>query len=189
MSKALLIIITGSPCSGKTTLSRLLNKELDVALISKDGIKEILYDSLGCDDLDWSRKLGDATFHLLFYFIESQISKGNSLLVECPFIPKFHTKSFTELRAKCAFDIFQIVCSADVDVLYQRNVERSQSPDRHPAHRLGPPSHDNMKKAAADNTYGVMELDGTVYEYDTTDFEKVDNEKLIESIKERLNGV
>ena len=34
-----------------------------------------------------------------------------------------------------------------------------------------------------------MKLGGTVYEYDTTDLEKVDNKKLIESIKERLNGI
>ena len=187
MPKPLLIIITSPPCAGKTTLSRLLHKELDVALISKDGIKEILYDSLGWDSLEVSQKLGVASFNILFYFIESQMSKGNTLIVDCPFFPEFHTKKFVELIERCAFDTFQIICIADVDVLFQRSVERLQSPDRHPGHQLSAPSYDKIKQLSTDNTYGVMELGGMVYKYDTTDLGEVDRKRLLESIKEKFD--
>jgi len=42
-----LIILSGIPGSGKTTFSDYLSKELGIPAISKDFIKEILFDDLG----------------------------------------------------------------------------------------------------------------------------------------------
>ena len=47
MTKSLLIIINGAPCTGKTTLGRKLAKQLCLPFLSKDGIKEVLFDTLG----------------------------------------------------------------------------------------------------------------------------------------------
>ncbi|MFZ4462043.1 MAG: AAA family ATPase [Patescibacteria group bacterium] len=44
--KSLLIIITGLPCTGKTTLGRKLAEELRLPFVSKDDFKELLFDDL-----------------------------------------------------------------------------------------------------------------------------------------------
>jgi shikimate kinase len=45
-----LIIISGLPCTGKTTLGRKLAQDLSLPLICRDSIKESLFDSLGYSD-------------------------------------------------------------------------------------------------------------------------------------------
>lgn len=50
MSKISLIIITGLPGTGKTTLGRKLAEEFRLPFISKDDIKEFLFDNLGWKD-------------------------------------------------------------------------------------------------------------------------------------------
>ena len=46
-----LMIILGSPASGKTTLARRLAAELAVPCLCKDDVKEALFDVLGVADL------------------------------------------------------------------------------------------------------------------------------------------
>ena len=50
-----LLIVNGLPGSGKTTLSRELAPRLGLPLISKDDIKELLFDQLGWSDREHSK--------------------------------------------------------------------------------------------------------------------------------------
>jgi predicted kinase len=62
-----LVLVSGPPAAGKTTLAVPLAAELGFALLAKDRIKETLHDALGFDaDLAWSRRLGAATMELLW---------------------------------------------------------------------------------------------------------------------------
>jgi predicted kinase len=55
------VLVGGWPASGKTTLARALASELDVAYLSKDGVKEALMDALGAPtSVQESRRLGRA---------------------------------------------------------------------------------------------------------------------------------
>jgi predicted kinase len=58
MKKNLLIVITGLPGTGKTTLGRKLAEELALPFISKDDIKELLFDGLGWEDRAKLKKWG-----------------------------------------------------------------------------------------------------------------------------------
>ncbi|MEP6665803.1 MAG: AAA family ATPase [Nocardioidaceae bacterium] len=58
----LFVLVGGWPASGKTTLARALSRELGLAFLSKDEVKESLMDELGVpSDLAMSRKLGAAS--------------------------------------------------------------------------------------------------------------------------------
>ncbi len=69
-------------------------RELDLPLVSKDTIKEILFDTLGWRDREWSKKLGHASFELLFHFVESHLGAHRSLVVETAFIQVPHNPVF-----------------------------------------------------------------------------------------------
>ena len=63
---ACFIVVSGLPGSGKTALARALAGELRIPLLSKDVIKEALYDGLGIGDVEWSKRLGRASMDVPF---------------------------------------------------------------------------------------------------------------------------
>ena len=129
-----LIIVTGMPASGKTTLARGISKELSLPLIEKDSIKEKLFDSLGWSDREWSKKVSFATYDLMYYFMEQLLANNQSLVVESNFKPEFANKEIQKLSELYNFKVTQIVCSADRKVLYDRFLRRARSGNRHPGH-------------------------------------------------------
>jgi len=60
-----LVLVTGPPASGKTSLAQPLARHLGLPLLGKDTIKEVLFDSLGTGDRAWSRRLGAASYAVL----------------------------------------------------------------------------------------------------------------------------
>src|SRR5215472_15932905 len=104
------IIITGLSGTGKTTLGKQLASRLLLPFISKDIIKELLFDNLGYSDRAWSKKLGVASFKIMDYLIEEQLKAGHSMILETNFNPKIHSSKFQNWQEKYTFKVLQIVC-------------------------------------------------------------------------------
>src|SRR6185437_3895614 len=90
MQSPYLIIVTGLPATGKSTLARELARRLRVPLIGKDMIKEPLLDMLGAGDSERSRLLSTASFAVLFELARELLARGLSLIVEGNFRPGMH---------------------------------------------------------------------------------------------------
>jgi predicted kinase len=104
--KRRLVIVSGAPGAGKTTLAVPLAAHLRYPLFSKDFIKETLVDVLGdgAGSLEASRRLGGAAMELLW-----------SLAARTPFAvleANFRPHSDYELRTLRAFeaDIVEVHC-------------------------------------------------------------------------------
>jgi predicted kinase len=115
-----LIVVTGPPCSGKTVLAQKIAQEFSIAIFHKDGIKELLFGRLGWKDRVWSRQLSLVSYDLIYYFIESELSAGQSCIVEANFQPEEHRDKFRTLVGHYACQIVQVLCFSEGSVLWKR---------------------------------------------------------------------
>ena len=93
-----IVVVTGPPASGKTTLAVAISEHLGIPLIAKDGIKERLYEAFGSGDREWSRWLGRGTYPLIFHFLEAHLRVGCSVVVEGTFGPEISNAEFAALQ-------------------------------------------------------------------------------------------
>jgi len=174
MPAPVLILITGAPCTGKTTIAQHLAEQFQLSLVNKDGIKERLFDRLGWKiDREWSKMLSLASYDLLYYFIEAQLKASRSLIAEANFKADFDTPLVLGLQELYPFTTFQIYCYADRDILIQRFVERGYSPERHPGH-IDQVMAADIRTSLLKNEYRPLEVGGQLVEIDTSDIACLD---------------
>jgi len=131
-ARPLLVIVSGPPATGKTTLAERLAPELGLFLLAKDDIKERLGDRLPAKSLSDSQRLGDATFHLLFHLANHAIRSGVSLLIESPFYRGFHEAELAPMVGRSRAVL--IHCYSPQDVAARRFRARAERGERHPVH-------------------------------------------------------
>jgi predicted kinase len=61
-----LVVVSGAPGTGKSTIARALGADLRFPVLSLDPVKEALADVLGLGDEDWSNRIGDAAAEVVF---------------------------------------------------------------------------------------------------------------------------
>lgn len=183
MNKSLLIIISGPSCTGKTILAQKISEKFKIPFITKDGIKELLFDNLGWSDRDWSKKLGVASYSLLHYFLDSMLAVGNSLIIESNFKPEFETKEISKRVIKYNYFPLQIMCQCDGKILFERFKQRSESGQRHPGH-CDTSNYDEFKDLLLKGKFEPLDIGGEVVIFDSTDLNNLDYESIFNKVKQ-----
>jgi predicted kinase len=128
VTQPLVVLVTGPPAAGKTTLARVLAPRLQLPLIAKDDIKESLSDSLHKTSLRWSKRLGAATWDIIFVLFERFVSAGASAIFESNFYPDLQRDRLLAIRTSYPFLPIEIHCFADARTLARRSNERERHP-------------------------------------------------------------
>jgi predicted kinase len=168
-----LVIVTGPPASGKTTLGREVAGRLGMPFLYKDGIKETLFDTLGWSDREWSRMLGSATYALLFQLLEMELVVGRALVIESNFDAERDGPRFLALYQRYGFRPVQLCCVTDGAVLLERFRSRAATNERHPGH-VETPNMAEFEPVLVCGRLDPLPLDGPIIEVNTTDFAQVD---------------
>lgn len=183
-----IIIFTGLPGTGKTTLSRKVADALSLPLIAKDDIKEIMYDKIGWSDKAFSAKLAQATLGIMSYITEQHLKNNLPTILESNYSPKLASDDFRAWKDTYGCTIIQIVCRTDTGILAQRYFNR-QHIDRHPGHNDNgtPESYKtDFIRRIANGEDQPLDVDGPIRIVDTTDFSKINTAEITAWIQNSL---
>jgi predicted kinase len=122
------VLVSGAPGAGKTTLAGPLAAELGFALLGKDRIKETLHDALGApvSDLAWSNRLGAAAMELLW----ALAADAPDVVLEANFRPG-QAYGRGKISALSAHPV-EVNCVCPPEVAARRYAERAVA--SHPVH-------------------------------------------------------
>jgi predicted kinase len=161
-ARPLLVVVTGPPASGKSSLADDVAEGLGLPLLTKDGIKETLFDALGAGDEAWSKRLGEATWRVLFHVLEATLSRGCSLVVEGNFEPDYANARFAQLPS---FRAVQVYCDASEEDLVERFRARAEEGERHPGHAEGRTAEADLETGLEEGRWEPLELPGPLVQY------------------------
>ena len=155
-----LIVVTGTPGTGKSTIATALGAALRFPVLSLDPIKEALADVLGLGDEDWSNRVGDAAAEVVFRLAAAfpdAVAEG-------------WWRGARRDRALAEFaGAVEVFCHSDPELAAERSLARREA-GRHPIHRdminpggVGSAAH--IESLAA--TVTPLRLGGPLIEVDT----------------------
>jgi thymidylate kinase len=149
------VLVSGLAASGKSSVARPLAEELRVPLVSKDAIKEALYDVVGYGSWTWSKTLSRAADAALVRIAQD---------LEAAVLDNYwHADTVDELLSPLPRPLVEVFCRCDPEVAFARFTVRR----RHPGHaddEIAPTvTRDWMHKAAATFPLGTL---GPVVEVD-----------------------
>ena len=159
MPAPVLVVMTGAPGAGKSTLGVALASQLGSAFLSFDTIKEALADTLGVGDETWSRALGDASDEIFFGVIPGL---GSTVLDHWWRDPR------GERLAGLGRPVVEVFCRCADDELIRRGRERVALGTRHPVHRDWMPADPIAHLRTFRSALEPLALGGPVLDVDTT---------------------
>ena len=185
IEQQVLIVVSGPPAAGKTTIALEIGSQLGMPVFSKDTIKESLHDSIGWTDLESSRRFGLASIMLMYKMLEVQLSSGHSAIAEMNFYAQYDPPRLLALVDRLGCRLLQVHCSANTDILVARYIARAKAGDRHPAH-VDSENVDDLIGKLAEDAWSPLDLGAPLIRVDTSDFAFVKFPALVGQIKDLI---
>ncbi|MDZ7679706.1 MAG: ATP-binding protein [Acidimicrobiales bacterium] len=167
------VVVTGPPGSGKTMLARPLARALGIPLLSKDDIKEALFDELGTGDRLWARRLGRASITVLY-----------RLAADCPSAvieAVFQRDAAMEDLHSLGTPLIEIHCRCAPETAIERFEQRADT-DRHPGHLDYRQPRNKLEQLVHEGS-APLGLGGSLLEIDTSDL--LDLDAIVEWVRTR----
>ncbi len=192
------ILVTGIPAAGKSTMAEAVSERLKLPVISKDTVKELLFDNVGFHSREEKVNLGIASMEIMYYVARQLMKTGQPFILENNF--EYSSESgMKNLLENYPYPVLTITLTGDYRVIYRRFLERESSPDRHRGHVVNdcyPEKKVNHLKPLKAKTisyedfacgiekrgFDAFRVGERQIKVDTTDFSKIDMEKLFTQI-------
>ncbi|MBE5960523.1 MAG: ATP-binding protein [Lachnospiraceae bacterium] len=188
------ILVTGIPAAGKSTMAEQLSQRFDIPCISKDSIKEIMFDTIGFRSREEKVKLGVSSMEIMYYTAAQMMKHKKPFILENNF-ENSSRDGLKQLLDKYQYKAISVVLTGDYEVIYQRFIKRDNSVYRHRGHVVNDCYPEKEKKDMVPLSYpdyvdkiikrGMDQFfisDANIV-VDTTDFEKIDLEDIIKQIR------
>jgi predicted kinase len=163
--RPLLVVVSGAPASGKTTVAEELARRLRIPIISKDTFKETLYDTIGSGD-DLEPAIERAGLALLFSVVEMQLAAGVSVVAESNFDASSDLEPLRRLCREHAVRPVQVYCTRPREQLLAEFVERIEEGRRHPGHGDEPENVEEVRAKLDAGAWDPLDLPGELIEVD-----------------------
>ena len=161
MDRPLLVVVSGPPAAGKTTIARAVADRLGLPLVAKDAIKEVLGEALGVRGRDDSRRVGAATFEVQFHLLRELLGAGCSAVAE----GNFTAGSGAGFMSLPPARVLQVHVTAAPELLRERMLARV---GRHPVHYDAEVAEEVYERASAGDWHPPLPLDGQLLLVDTS---------------------
>ena len=192
------ILVAGMPASGKSTMAKALAEKWKLPVVSKDSIKELLYDNIGFQSRAEKVNLGIASMEIMYYVAGQLMKAGQPFILENNF-EHSSEPGIKTLLEKYQYSALTITLTGDIKVLYQRFREREISPDRHRGHvvndcfpekkerspeeiKAASISYEDYAHSVEKRGFDAFFAGSRQIKVDTTDFSKIDMEELFSQI-------
>ncbi|MBT3230332.1 AAA family ATPase [Candidatus Uhrbacteria bacterium] len=176
-----IIVISGAWCTGKTGVAKKLSELLDWQIFSLDHYKEKRFDQ------DERGSLIQESYDDLFENLKEALNEDQSCIVESDFIDDQQVQRLIKISQHNRADLIQIYLHAEPKVLAERFIQRLESGERHSGH--GDEQYlEKAKQSLKSNDYSgeasfsPLELPGSVIKIETSDFDKIDYNSIIETM-------
>jgi len=180
-----LVIINGLPATGKTTIGKALAEKFNIPFLTKDKVKEFLFDNLGIGDREWSRKLGAISSVFLYNVADQLLSSGKSLIVESDFHKDLAEPEWKKVIEKHHPGVLEIYCFTEKEIRRARFEERNKSGNRHKGH-VDTVNYLSESDSEPLDTYAPLMV-GDFYQVDTTNANEQTTKDVVEEVKRRLS--
>ncbi|TKK67749.1 hypothetical protein FC093_13445 [Ilyomonas limi] len=182
MKKPLLIVITGRPASGKTTLAHLLAREIKYPLLSRDEFKEGYINTAECCHNQLDKTVTRDIYETFFKAVDLLISANISLIIEAAFQHKLWEPKLSNYLGKAQVRI--VVCELPPLLAKTRFINRAlNDQDRERFHGDLSLNSANELVGVPIASYEAPILPVPILQVDTTDGYNPNLSKIVKFIK------
>lgn len=188
------ILVTGIPAAGKSTMAEALAEYFSLPVLSKDRIKELLYDTVGFRSREEKVRLGIASMNIMYYMAEQLMKRGQAFILENNF-ENVSKEGLLAILERHSYKAITVTLTGDYEKIYERFQKRNDSPDRHRGHVVNdcypekvqnhaaaPVSYEGFAAGIASRGMDSFVANGPHIILDTTDFAKIDQDGLVQQI-------
>ena len=162
--RAILVIVTGPPGAGKTTIANELALRLSLPVLHKDDIKEAIVDEIGASDVAASQLAGRATYGALYSAAAALLKADAGVILESNFLRGMSENALRPLVSRASRAVV-VQCEAPVATVVERY--RARIGTRHRAH-FDPERIADIERAALEAAHYGLELAADLIRVDTS---------------------